>query len=325
VTNYGADPSGRLDSTTAIQAAINAAQAAGPNNTVYFPAGNYTEDSGVLVTNAVPVTLLGVDRSTTTILYGSSKPNVHLLSISANHITVQNLTFDASKENGGGGVVTSSASYTLIEDCTILGGPDTSWPLRFAGGGGTATAYNPTYATGNVVNNLILHDYAPPQNDGLDFPFQENGSISNVVQVGSRLGLYIDQNVTVTNYNYTPQPTPNGGTYGYFITTPSNNITITNFTSSGNGGKIGPVPTGSSGPRGDNSNITINNEKMTGSGYFFIGDVSNLIINNSSFNKIIISPNISAQGTIYNSTCSSLSNSPTSGASVDIIFLPTCP
>lgn len=123
VTNYGADPSGRLDSTAAIQAAITAAQAAGPNNTVYFPAGIYTEDSGVQVTQNVPVTLLGVDRTTTTILYGSSKSNVHLLSISANHITVQNLTFDASHESGGGGVVTSSASYTSIEDCTILGGP----------------------------------------------------------------------------------------------------------------------------------------------------------------------------------------------------------
>ena len=40
VLNYGADPSGVRDSTAAIQAAVNAASAAG-GGTVYFPPGTF--------------------------------------------------------------------------------------------------------------------------------------------------------------------------------------------------------------------------------------------------------------------------------------------
>jgi hypothetical protein len=44
VTHYGADPTGHADSAVAIRAAIAAAQQAGGNQTVYFPAGTYLLD-----------------------------------------------------------------------------------------------------------------------------------------------------------------------------------------------------------------------------------------------------------------------------------------
>ncbi|HLB75972.1 MAG TPA: glycosyl hydrolase family 28-related protein, partial [Candidatus Dormibacteraeota bacterium] len=41
VTTYGADATGQHDATAAIQKTIQAAEAAGSHNTVYFPAGTY--------------------------------------------------------------------------------------------------------------------------------------------------------------------------------------------------------------------------------------------------------------------------------------------
>jgi hypothetical protein len=106
------------------------------------------------------------------------------------------------------------ASYVTVEHCRILGAVGGSWPLRFAGGHASASPVHPSYATGNVINDMIMHDYAPGRNDGLDFSFQQNASISNVQHIGSRLGLYVDRYVTVTNYSYTPEPSLTGGTYG---------------------------------------------------------------------------------------------------------------
>jgi len=53
VIDYGADKTGTLDSTTAIQAAITAAtQTAGRGNTVFFPAGIYKVSSTISYTKS---------------------------------------------------------------------------------------------------------------------------------------------------------------------------------------------------------------------------------------------------------------------------------
>ena len=93
-------------------------------------------------------------------------------------------------------------------------------------------------------------------------------------------------------------------TQGFWITPPSKDITINNFDTYGNGGKL------SSEKQLYSTNITINNENfMTNSGYQMdIGDVHGLTISNSNFknNKVVISPDVQAIVDIKNSTLSNL-------------------
>jgi hypothetical protein len=314
VTRYGAISNGSADSSAAIQMAINAAQAAGGGH-VFFPPGDYLIASkGDTIPAGAPVEFEGSGRGTTTL---TSASRVRTLMVQADHSVVTGLTFDAHT-NGGGPAVVVTASYVTVEQCQILGATGGSWPLRFAGGHASASPLNPTYATGNVIDNLILHDYAPGRNDGLDFSFQENASITDVQHIGSRLGLYVDRYVTVTNYSFTPEPTLTGGTYGYFITAPSDHITITNFTTSGQGGKIGVIPAGNS--RAASSDITINDEKMTGGGAFqiFIGDVTDLVIENSTLGRVVVAPTSITQCTLQNTTYAALSKQQNPGASINV-------
>jgi Pectate lyase superfamily protein len=314
VTRYGADIKGAKDSSASIQAAINAAQHAGGGH-VYFPPGNYLIQSAAeVVAPGAPVELQGSGRDTTTLTGGKG---IRTLVVQADHSIVTGFTFDAHT-NGGGPAVVVPASYVTVEHCRILGAMGGSWPLRFAGGHQSASPLHPSYATGNVVNDLILHDYAPGRNDGFDFSFQQNASISNVQHIGSRLGLYVDRYVTVTNYSFAPEPSLKGGTYAYYITDPGYHITITNFTTSGQGGKIGVIPPGN--PRGASSDITVNGEKMTGGTAFqlFIGDVTNMTIENSVLGRVVVAPTVTTQCTILNSTYASLSKQPSTGATVNV-------
>jgi Pectate lyase superfamily protein len=318
VTSYdGCRGNGTTNCYAGLQAAINAAQAAG-GGTVYLPPGTYRVGSSrpLVIAQGPGVTLTGENAATTSIVAGTASPT--LLMVKADHAVVSNLTFDSSTVHGGHAVVTVTASYDRVDHCRILGGPGTSWPLRFAGGQGSASPAHPSYATGNTIDSLFLHDYAPGRNDGLDFSFQQDAMLSNIQQIGSRLGLYVDRDVKVTNYTFTPEPTLSSGTYGYYITPPSYDITIEGFTTSGNGGKIGPTPPGLSTPR-TNVNITIDHERMTQEGYsIVIGDVAGLVIRDSVLQMVKIVPNVGAQGVIEGTTYTRITQSGAVGASISI-------
>jgi polygalacturonase len=306
VTSFaGCKGDGTTNCQPGIQQAVNAAERSG--GTVYLPAGTYldTSTTPVTVSGGTGVTIEGANRATTRIVVEDQSHKPTILALHADHVTVANLTFDGSMVTGGGALVAVTASDTTIDDCQMIGGPHTSWPMRFAGGRGTAKPTNPTYATGNVVNDLVLSDDAPSRNDGLDFSFQENGSISDVQQTGSRLGLYVDRNVTVTDYTFTPNPAVGSGAYGYYVTDPSSDITITNFTTSGEGGRIGSIPTAN--PRGPNSDITIVNERMLDRNFSItIGDVTGLVIRDSQLGKVDIAPTVDAQGVLESSSYSQI-------------------
>jgi hypothetical protein len=170
------------------------------------------------------------------------------------------------------------------------------------------------YDQGNVLNDIILNDEV--KSDGFSFSFQKNAAISNVVHTGSRISLYADSGVTITNYQYTPGSY--GANAGWVISTPCDHITINNFVSSGQGGQIRNAPDMTR----VNSYITINGEKMTGpsSSRLLIGDVENLLVENSSLEGIVISPKFIAQGTVETSTYTSVTKRPAKGATVDINF-----
>ena len=218
VTSYdGCQSNGSTNCHQGLQDAVNAAQAAG-GGTVYLPAGTYLDDSltAVMVPPGPGITIEGAGQSTTRIIKSAPYRHPTILSVKAAHVIVSGLTFNASKVGGGGAVVLVTSSYTTVENAEIIGGPDTAWPLRFAGGSGTATPRDSTYMTGNAVDNVTVDDDAPRADDGLDFPFQEDGTINNVQEMGSRLGLYVDKNVIVTNYHYTPNPAvAPSGAYGF--------------------------------------------------------------------------------------------------------------
>src|SRR4029077_17582925 len=100
----------------------------------------------------------------------------------------------------------------------------------------------------DIVSDLV-------QNDGISWSFQENSLIENLQHTGSRLALYIDRYATVQNETYRPGP-QGGGTAGFWISAPSDHITINNFTSYGMGGIISDNGVDVS------TNITISNERL---------------------------------------------------------------
>lgn len=314
VTSYGANGNGTTNSSLAITSAIAAAQAHGGE--VYIPAGKFLIMNTIFIPAGRGITISGAGRSETTLMAGA--PGQTIFRVQADHTTIENATLDA-RITGGSPAVLTGASYVWLMHLEVRGAPGGSWPIRFAGGKGTASPAHPTYATGNVVDDVILYDTAPERNDGLGFAFQSNAVIANLVHNGSRIGLYVDKDVTIFNDNYTPNSTGNGGTKGYVITTPSSNIVISHFTSSGWGGKINSVPTAN--PRGGNTNITICYEQMTGasSNLVSIGDVTGLSISNSHLGTIQVDPTRAAQGILINTTYASLQEAKkSSGATITL-------
>jgi hypothetical protein len=304
ITNYdGCTGSGRTNCAGAIQAAINAAQSHG-GGTVLIPPGTFlfAAYKPAVIPPGPAITILGSGVSSTHLIKAANVGHPTLLRVEAPHSVVKDLTFDSQKVEGGGSVVLVTTSYVGVDSVSILGGPQTAWPLRFAGGRGVASPLNPSYAIGNQVNGVNLVDDPPPADDGLDFSFQKNASIANVTELGSRLGLYVDKNVTVSNYHFSPNPAvPPDAALGYFITAPSSGITITDFTTTGNGGKIGSIPIGS--PRPPNSNIVIDEEHMLNPSYpLFLGDVRNMTIKDSQLGRVIVNPTYSTVGVIEDSS-----------------------
>jgi hypothetical protein len=299
VTSYGAIGNGTGDNTSAFKAAIAAAQNAGSGNVVYVPAGTYTFASGspasVQINGTVPITLEGAGAGLTTLQETERRRD--LLNVKCNGTIVEDLMLDTQTYQGGHALGVG-ASYTTVENVSVISGPLT-FGIYYPGPPHDKPGDTP-HSEDNVLNNITLNDQY--KGDGWSFAYQDEGSISNVHHTGSRISIYADTNTTITNYYYTPGKF--GATAGFVISTPSDNITITNFVTSGEGGEINTAPDEAR----VNQNITINGEQMTGGSKFrlLIGDVQNLLIENSTLDGIIISPKIIAQGTVTSTTYTSV-------------------
>ncbi len=316
VTAYGAHGDDTGDNASNFQSAIAAAQAGGAGSIVWVPAGTYTfataTPASIQIGGSVPIVFAGAGRDSTTLVETSTGRN-DLLSVRSDHATVQDLTLDTQTFDAGHGLGVGG-NYTLVQRIRVLSGTNT-FGIYYPGPP-SAHPGNGLHSEGNVVNDVILNDWFT--GDGWSFSFQDNASISNVQHTGSRITLYADTNTTVTNYNYTPGT--HGATAGFVMSTPCDNLTITNFTTSGEGGQIKTAPDNAR----VNQDITIDNEQMTGGPTFrlLIGDVQNLLVENSSLDGITISPKIIAQGTVQNSTYTSVLHRPQSGATDAIQFSP---
>ena len=313
VTNYGAIANGTGDNTAAFQATIAAAQAAGDGSIVSIPAGTYLFSTGtpasIQVHGTVPIVLAGAGSGTTKLIEATY--NKDLISVKCNWTVVQDLTLDTQTYNGGH-PIGDGASYTTIQRMNILDGSNTFG--IYLSGPPKAHPGNGLYSEDNVVNEVVLNDHYA--GDGFSFSFQDHGTVSNITHTGSHITLYGDENTTVTNYNYTPGAY--GRTAGFIISTPCDNMTITNFVTSGQGGQIRTAPTAAR----VNQNIVINGEVMTGSSAMrlLIGDVEGLVVENSTLDGIVVSPTIIAQGTVSATTYKSLVNRPQHSGVIHITY-----
>ena len=251
VTAYGAIGNGHADSTNAIARAVAVAGARG--GTLFFPPGHYLVGgsglgSGIEIRAGRPLTIAGAGSGLVTITNTNAAGG--LLSIRVDHTVVQGLTLDAQSSNTRQalGVV---ANDVTVQFCRILGGRQ-FFAIYYAGPPG-ASPRAPTYNTGNRLLNDNVSDLV--DNDGISWSFQENSLIENLVHTGSRLAIYVDRYVTVQNEVYRPGP-QGGGTAGFWISSPSDHITINNFTSYGMGGIISDNNAVAS------TNITITGERL---------------------------------------------------------------
>lgn len=323
VTKYGALGDGHTEDTVAFSNAIAAAQNAGAG-TVYVPAGTYvfsaggTANSGsVAIVGSVPITFEGAGRDVTSLV--EEHPNKNLLEVRVDGTIVEDLTLDTQSHEGGA-AISVQANHTSLLNAKVLGGPK-HFAIYYTGPK-AAVATSPTYNVGNTVDNLMLNDL--DCNDGFSWSYQDESTISNVTHTGSRLALYIDESTSVTNYDYTPGPQDCGARNGFWLTPPASNVTIINFVSSGEGGKIGVISPAHVGRVA--VNVTIRGLTMTGSGaQVVIGDVRNLVLEgcNLGDNEIVVAAQAVAQGTISNCKYSQLIRDSAPAAQISITASPT--
>jgi hypothetical protein len=274
---------GSHDDTSAIQDAIDAAEATG--GLVQLPAGTCELSSGLKISTGPGITLSGRvsskgQRQTT--LTDSINPEYQEgdLYITSNHNTVQDLILNQLRYGGAANV---QADYTTFQRTTVLGGPN-FFVLYFH------RLLDRKHAVGNrlIDSNVVsLIDRTvqstlgtKPCDDAISWAAQDDSLIQNVEFTGTRLALYQDDGVEVDGFTYHPGP-QTCDLDGYWITQPSSNITLENLTMYGSGG----VVDNNSPSNGISRNISIVNERVetptAGTGYTLNGPSHGLVISNA--------------------------------------------
>ncbi|MHB8262274.1 MAG: glycosyl hydrolase family 28-related protein [Acidimicrobiales bacterium] len=284
VTAYGASTSA-ADNAAAFQSAI----VAGEGGIVCIPPGTWRVTSQLIV--PVAETLTGAGAASTTLLQTVTDHN--LLQVRGNGTVVEDLTLDTQTYDGGIAFSTGASHVTLRNAQVRSGNQPGHFAIYFAGPRG-ATVTAPHYSTGNTLENVVVSDQIC--DDGVSWSFQTGGTIDNVHETGSRLALYVDNGTTVDGYQYTPGPCT-AQDDGFWITPPSQAITIDGFVSSGAAGKICPnISKGSS-----CTNITVEAEQAP-RGTLQIGDVTGLNVLGATVQRVLVTTATGAMGNWVSST-----------------------
>jgi hypothetical protein len=334
VTSYGADPTGQHDSTVAIRKAMTAAEASA-GNTVYFPAGTYTLDDNdgakidFLLQGPNPIVVEGAGRETTKLVEKvglGAYPNVahtktvfQITSPGGDGTTITGLTVDSQTYSAGTTLI-DYANNTTISHGTFLGARSNHnynrdvFVVRVIA---VCNHTNGIHHSNNTVDDLILNGQGSAGNVDLDISCQWDTRVSNITDTGNGMALYIDRRVTVNGFNYTPGKVEKDPK-SYFITGPSDHISLSNIVTSGNGGFFQSSP--------NNYRITdttITGEKMTQPGTdLVINDADNTSITNSVLVSIVIQPSFSTHGLdITSSTVGSIQLKPKPGATVTSLIV----
>jgi Pectate lyase superfamily protein len=341
VVNYGADPTGKQDSTLAIRAAISDCEASAGPNTVYLPAGtfvlNHNDGLGYdfELNGPYKVIFAGAGRDATNIV---EEVGLKL------YPTLQNKCGDGSQmcTRGKGVFDLRKVDGTVIRDLTV---DAQTWVAgnalyshinnarilndRFLGAPSTPT-YNPdTFdirllgfycqndlskrLSGNVVQNVILNGMGTKGNADLDFSCQRNGKLSGITDTGWGVALYMDSYVTLTNLDFTPGANQQNPT-GFNVTGPSDHITINGMHTKGGGGILQAGRTG-----GIVTDTTITNEVMSDLTHSItIEDASSTSISGSTMGPLHIQPQVVGTSgvTMTNSSVVKVACNPAPGTSI---------
>jgi hypothetical protein len=195
-------------------------------------------------------------------------------------------------------------------------------PALPTGNDGSEAGYEQAgFNYGNTAYNLNVSGGGTGGNDDLGFSCQRHGYIADINDHGFGTAIYKVYGVTVSNYNFSPWDSVDQTTDpGYYITN-SSDVTISNFTSSGQGGVIsgGTIANANQ----ITYNTTINNEKIYNSNastVLKIIDAYNTTINNSQIPALqltAISPTmINGINVAGSTTVGSVNCDPTDGTGI---------
>lgn len=274
---------GASSATTDNASALDKAFKAGVGGTVCIPAGTWRVTSQLTIPGSETVTGAGAGR--TILLQTVSDHN--LLQARSSYIVVENLTLDTQTYNGGIAFATGGSHVTLRNADVRSGSQPGHFAIYYAGPHG-ATPTAPHYSVGNVIQDVVVSDEIC--DDGVSWSFQSGGHIDNVHETGSRLALYVDNGTVIDNYSYTPGPCT-AADNGYWITPPSESITIHGFVSLGAGGKICPNLS----EHKECTDITVMDERAP-NGALDIGDVNGLAVIGSTVKDVHVITSTGASG-----------------------------
>jgi hypothetical protein len=254
VSKYGALPNG-TDATAGFQQAVNLAQSSAPNGgIVTVPPGTYTFTTttpgfaaSIQAHGKYPVYFRGAGPVPANTVLIQQVPSQALLSITTDGSQVSQLTLDCRTFTGGSCLIVEANNTTLANSTALGSKAQKAFTLWYAAPVGnspknpykTPPVKNVLFYNNSIVDCTIVDEI---EDDGISFSYQVNGIIKGVNHTGSRLAIYVCSGITVTDYVYTPNWDCNvtrSVTDGFYITPPSENITITNFTTYGYGGIIG--------------------------------------------------------------------------------------
>lgn len=185
VLDFGADPTGVADATSAIQAAINAVQ--GTETALYIPSGTYLVNNGLTATGSI--SLYGDGKNATFLTWTSLTLNV--LSITTdNSINIEGITFQAPGSivsgaffgtSTAGAVISLTGSseanmYSSIKNCRFIGGYNQFYTISAYGwvvdgnvfesyvnyGTYVSNTYQPDSGDSTIVNNFYTRPYSSP-------------------------------------------------------------------------------------------------------------------------------------------------------------------
>lgn len=177
VKSYGAKGDGTTDDSTAIQAAIDAANAAG-GGVVYIPAGTYlvsnasAGNGGIHLTSSYAnVTLRGAGIGATIIKLADGADNQVVSFVDTTNCTIEDMTLDGNRANAAGVTRHCLRTYGTKNKHRRL-------ELKNAGSYGIGTTQ-----TGSsydcLYEDLDIHDVG---DDGLDFKNNEDDNYGNIVR-----------------------------------------------------------------------------------------------------------------------------------------------
>jgi hypothetical protein len=128
-TSYAATGDGSTDDSTAIQAAIDAAEAAG-GGIIYFPAGTYRIEAGLTVTESM--TLLGAGADVSAIEVAAALVGVTGTATAGSYLSIHGLGIvpEADSQASGGAVLTTTTK--LIVTACNFGTSALTWADNYA-------------------------------------------------------------------------------------------------------------------------------------------------------------------------------------------------